>query len=34
MLKLTKFNICIIGMMVGITLIGALPFIGLACSHC
>jgi hypothetical protein len=34
MLKLTNFNICIVGMIVGVTLISALPFMQLACSHC
>ena len=31
MYKLTKFSICIVGMIVGITIIGALPFMGLTC---
>jgi hypothetical protein len=31
MFKLTKFSICIVGMIVGITIIGALPFMGLTC---
>ena len=31
MFKITKFNICIIGMLVGIGLICLLPFMGLTC---
>jgi hypothetical protein len=31
MFKITKFNICIIGMLVGIGLISLLPFMGLTC---
>lgn len=34
MFKLTKFKICIIEMIPGITLIGALPFMGLVCRYC
>ena len=34
MFKLTKFSICIVGMIVGITIIGALPFMGLSCRWC
>jgi hypothetical protein len=34
MLKITKFNICIIGILVGITLLSLLPFMGLACRWC
>ena len=32
--KMTKFNICIIGILVGIALISLLPFIGLTCRWC
>jgi hypothetical protein len=31
MFKITKFNICIIGMLIGIGLISLLPFMGLTC---
>ncbi|MBD0360768.1 MAG: hypothetical protein ICV56_08680 [Nitrososphaeraceae archaeon] len=31
MFKITKFNICIIGMLVGIGLISLLPVMGLTC---
>jgi hypothetical protein len=31
---MTKFNICIIGMVVGIGLISVLPFMGLTCRWC
>ena len=34
MFKITKFNICIIGILVGITLLSLLPFMGLACRWC
>ena len=32
--KMTKFNICIIGILVGIALLSLLPFIGLTCRWC
>jgi hypothetical protein len=32
--KMTKFNICIIGILVGIVLLSLLPFIGLTCRWC
>ena len=32
--KITKFNICIIGILVGIALLSLLPFIGLTCRWC
>ena len=32
--KMTKLNICIIGILVGIALLGSLPFIGLTCRWC
>jgi len=32
--KMTKFNICIIGILVGIALLSLLPFIGLSCRWC
>jgi len=32
--KATKFNICVIGMIVGIALISMLPFMGLTCRWC
>ena len=32
--KITKFNICIIGILVGIALISLLPFMGLTCRWC
>ena len=32
--KITKLNICIIGILVGIALISLLPFIGLTCRWC
>jgi hypothetical protein len=31
---MTKFNICIVGMVVGIGLTSALPFMGLTCRWC
>jgi hypothetical protein len=34
MFKMTKFNLCVIGMFVGIGLISALPFMGLTCRWC
>jgi hypothetical protein len=34
MFKITKFNICIIGILVGIGLLSLLPFMGLACRWC
>ncbi|HKG89937.1 MAG TPA: hypothetical protein VKA95_16585 [Nitrososphaeraceae archaeon] len=34
MFKTTKFNLCVIGMVIGIGLISALPFIGLSCRWC
>jgi len=34
MFKITKFNLCVIGMLVGIGLISALPFVGLSCRWC
>ena len=34
MFKITKFNICIIGILVGIALISLLPFMGLTCRWC
>ena len=34
MFKLTKFNVCVIGMVVGIGLISILPFVGLSCRWC
>jgi hypothetical protein len=34
MFKITKFNLCMIGMFVGIGLITALPFMGLSCRWC
>jgi hypothetical protein len=34
MFKITKFNICIIGILVGITLLSLLPFMGLTCRWC
>jgi len=32
--KITKYNICIIGILVGIALLSFLPFIGLTCRWC
>jgi ABC-type enterobactin transport system permease subunit len=32
--KITKFNICIIGILVGIVLLSLLPFMGLTCRWC
>ena len=32
--KITKFNICIIGILVGIALLSLLPFMGLTCRWC
>jgi uncharacterized membrane protein YeiH len=32
--KMTKLNICIIGILIGIALISLLPFIGLTCRWC
>jgi uncharacterized membrane protein YeiH len=32
--KMTKFNICIIGILVGIALLSLIPFIGLTCRWC
>jgi ABC-type spermidine/putrescine transport system permease subunit II len=32
--KMTKLNICIIGILVGIALISLLPFMGLTCRWC
>jgi len=32
--KNNKFSICIIEMIVGITLLGSLPFMGLDCRWC
>ena len=34
MFKITKFNICIIGILVGIGLLSLLPFMGLTCRWC
>jgi hypothetical protein len=34
MFKITKFNLCMVGMVVGIGLISALPFMGLSCRWC
>ena len=34
MFKATKFNICVIGMIVGTALISMLPFMGLTCRWC
>lgn len=34
MFKITKFNVCVLGMLVGIGFISALPFIGLSCRWC
>lgn len=34
MFKITKFNLCVIGMFLGIGLISALPFVGLSCRWC
>jgi hypothetical protein len=34
MFKITKFNLCMIGMFVEIGLITALPFMGLLCRWC
>jgi len=34
MFGVTKFKICMIGMLVGIGLIGVLPLIGLTCRWC
>ena len=34
MFKITKFNICIIGILVGIALLSLIPFIGLTCRWC
>jgi hypothetical protein len=31
MFKITKFKVCVIGMIVGIGLISLLPFMGLTC---
>jgi uncharacterized membrane protein YeiH len=32
--KMTKFNMCIIGILVGIALLSLIPFIGLTCRWC
>ena len=32
--KMTKYNICIIGLLVGIALLSLIPFIGLTCRWC
>jgi hypothetical protein len=32
--KITKFNICIIGILVGIALLSLIPFMGLTCRWC
>ena len=32
--KMTKYNICIIGILVGIALLSLLPFMGLTCRWC
>jgi hypothetical protein len=34
MFRISKFNVCILGMLVGIGLISALPFVGLSCRWC
>jgi hypothetical protein len=34
MFKITKFNLCVIGMFVGIGLISMIPFMGLSCRWC
>jgi hypothetical protein len=34
MFKITKFKVCIIGMVVGVGLISLLPFMGLTCRWC
>jgi hypothetical protein len=34
MFKITKFNICIIGILLGIGLLSLLPFMGLTCRWC
>jgi uncharacterized membrane protein len=34
MLKITKFKICVIGMVLGIGVISLLPFMGLTCRWC
>jgi hypothetical protein len=33
MFKITKFNLCVVGMLVGIGM-SALPFMGLSCRGC
>jgi uncharacterized membrane protein YeiH len=32
--KMTKFSICIVGILVGIALLSLIPFIGLTCRWC
>jgi uncharacterized membrane protein len=32
--KITKFNMCVIGILVGIGLLSLLPFMGLTCRWC
>jgi hypothetical protein len=32
--KITKFNTCIIGILVGIALLSLIPFMGLTCRWC
>ena len=32
--KITKFNICVIGILVGIALLSLIPFMGLTCRWC
>ncbi|MFL6317753.1 MAG: hypothetical protein ACJ71K_05940 [Nitrososphaeraceae archaeon] len=34
MFKITKFKVCVIGMLVGVGLVSLLPFIGLTCRWC
>ncbi|HEY6886112.1 MAG TPA: hypothetical protein VI278_18935 [Nitrososphaeraceae archaeon] len=34
MFKITKFKVCVIGMIVGVGLISLLPFMGLTCRWC
>ena len=34
MFKITKFKICVIGMIVGVGLISLLPFMGMTCRWC
>jgi hypothetical protein len=34
MFKITKFKVCIMGMIAGVGLISLLPFMGLTCRWC